>query len=269
MAISVNYSLLMRCTSRKYATELMDEGSILFGTAQKWVDYARRNSEGRGDKLEGTYAACLPDDIPTLVSFRQRYPDAYCEHINGLLYFRRKSIMQLPCYCFYMLRHDLFTPEPKEGIQELDAVISGSYFQDFADEMSPDDISRLPLDEQPSLVLIKKHDEFVERIFNAVAALGVHRDDIIYIPVEYTNKRAPFLCNPTGRPFPDELTTKDLRFKDHAEGRIIVNTTDANVCNQLCKIPIRIGPLHNIAYQIDDYFHAGIGIKARGLVESI
>ena len=95
--------------------------------------------------------------------------------------------MQLPCFCLYVMKVSSFTPPEKAGKQRLRTSIPGSYFKDFVDNKSEDEVSKLPQPEQPALIVIENFEVFLSRLKNKLFSLGVHEDEIL---VSYTT---PFI----------------------------------------------------------------------------
>ena len=69
---SVDYHLVLRCTTQKYAKTFIEKGEIKFNTPQSWVTYEEKHGKGRGDVLEGAFACCNQWDIENLSKMRKR-----------------------------------------------------------------------------------------------------------------------------------------------------------------------------------------------------
>ena len=50
--------------------------------------------------------------------------------------------MHLPCFCLYYLKNSMFICPKEPGIQKLKTSIPYSYFRDFADNMSPEEVAK-------------------------------------------------------------------------------------------------------------------------------
>ncbi len=214
---------ILRCTNKKYAKQLVDLGSIKFNTPKSWVKEEKEKGKGRGDILEGVFAACDILDVEGIIFYSQQYNDVYVEIIDGLTYFRRKQTMYLPCYCFFFLRQGQFKLPNQEGVQKLTTKISGRYFRDFADNLKEEEIANLEEDKKPAIVLIHDIDEFIHRVTQKLISIGVKQSEIMLELIEYENKKVPFYCTADS---PKELKLKDNSFSYQQEGRIIVNTDD-------------------------------------------
>ncbi|NMA82730.1 MAG: hypothetical protein GX962_02575 [Epulopiscium sp.] len=245
---------ILRCTNKKYAKRLVKLGSIKFNTPKSWVEEEKEKGKGRGDILEGVFAACNMLDVEGIISYSQQYNDVYGEIIDGLTYFRRKRTMDLPCYCFFLLRQGLFELPSQEGVQKLSAEISGRYFRDFADNLKEEEIADLEEDKKPAIVLIHDIDEFIHRVIQKLISMGVKQSEIMLELIEYENKKVPFYCTANS---PKELKLKDNSFSYQEEGRIIVNTDNHKIKEYLNNNPIQIGPLNDIAQMEEVYLYEG------------
>lgn len=246
---------ILRCTNIKYAKKLMDFGSIKFNTAEEWVKQEKEYGKGRGDILEGTFAACNPLDIKNVIRYSKEYNDVYGETIDGLTYFRRKRTMGLPCYCFYLLKQELFECPNKEGKQKISGIIPGKYFRDFIGNRTEEDILKLPTEEQPSIVLISDCKKFIEMIKQKLMSFGLKEYEILYETIEYGDKRSAFYYNGKS---PKELKLKDNYFSHQAEGRIIINTDNTSIKQYLINNPIEIGCINEISQKKDIYLKDGV-----------
>ena len=59
---------------------------------------------------------------------------------NKKLYMKNLKSMNLPCYCFYIMKNSLFECPEIEGKRKLKSKINGIYFRDFTDNMSVKDL---------------------------------------------------------------------------------------------------------------------------------
>lgn len=245
---------ILRCTSADFARRLVNFGSIKFNTPQSWVEEEKQNGKGRGDFLEGAFAACDVLDIESVIANSQLYDDVYGETINGLTYFRRRRTMGLPCYCFFMLRQSLFKLPVKEGKQKISAEIPGEYFRDFADNISKDKAIIIPEKDRPAMVVICDADKFIDMIRQKLISIGVKESEIMLEMVEYVNKKTPYYCKANS---PRELKLKGEDFSYQEEGRIIVNTNNNSIKDHLNNNPIEIGSLKGIAKNVEVYLYEG------------
>lgn len=257
---------ILRCTSLKYAKELLENGSIKFNKAENWVKDEKINGKGRGDSLEGVFASCNVLDIKNVINYYNQYSDVYGETINRLTYFRRNRTMKLPCYCFFLLKQELFKQPEKIGKQKIFATIPGSYFKDFANHVSENELLNLKEEDRPALVVISDMEKFINMIIKKLISLGLKESEIIFKNIEYINKKVPFYC--TGESAM-ELTIKDKYFSCQSEGRIIVNTNNEFINEYLLNNPIKIGAINEIATMIDEYFYEGIEVEMTADVYNI
>ncbi len=247
--------LILRAAKNKYSKKLIDVGSIKFNTPQDWVE---DKSKGRGDILEGVFASCHILNIEGIIYYSQLYDDAYGETFGKLVYFRRKRTMNLPCYCFYLLKANSLQVPKEEGKQRVSVKIEGKYFRDFADNISIDDIDNLKAEDKPSVVVIHDIDRFIEKITDKLILLGLKKSEIMTHIIEYNDKNIPFYC--TRKP-PNELKIKDNTFSHQQEGRIIINTDNTSILEYLQNNPIEVGSLNDISEKTDAYLHDGMMLE--------
>lgn len=262
------FYVIMRCTTIKFARELRHKGSIKFNTPRTWVEEARKNGQGRGDMLEGVFAACSMLDIENVIAYSRQYSDVFGETIEGLTYFRRNRTMNLPCYCFFLLKQGLFELPTQEGKQLIMTNISGSYFRDFAGNISPEGVATLPKDDRPAVVFIPGEgmDKFLNMIIQKLMDLGLQRSEILFEIIEYVDKKTEFYCMGTS---PRELKLKDQSFSHQAEGRIIVDTDKRHILEYLNQNPIELGSLKDICEISEDYHYEGVSVKLNADVYNI
>lgn len=257
---------IMRCTNVKYAGQLIKRGSIKFNTPQAWVEDGIKNGDGRGDLLEGTFAACSKSDVELIKSYMEKYDDVYKETIGEVTYFRRERTMNLPCYCFFLLKLDLFECPEKEGRQRIKGEISGKYFKDFASDLSKEENEQLQDYEKPSFVFIQDMDMFIKMICKELKRLGLDDNEIMIENIEYCDKSTEHYCKADS---PKELKLKPNRFSYQSEGRIIVNTDKSSILEYLYKNPIEIGSIDNISERVDGYFPEGMLVSMKATVYEV
>lgn len=245
---------IMRCTNVKFANKLVDNGSIKFNTPESWVREEVKTGKGRGDRLEGVFAACDLLDLESVIAYSQKYNDVVGETIDGLTYFRRKRTMSLPCYCFFLLKQGLFECPSKKGKQKIKTTIPGLYFKDFADNLSNESIMNLTEEEKPAIVLISDPDKFISIIKQKLISLGIKDTEIMVEIMEYQDLKTSFYCKSDS---PKELKLKDKYFSYQAEGRIIINTNNNLIKEYLNNNPIEIGDLLDIAQLNQVYLKDG------------
>ena len=257
---------ILRCTNVKFAKKLVDLGSIKFNTPESWAKAEKESGKGRGDVLEGTFAACHPLDIEDVISYSNQYKDVFGETINGLTYFRRKRTMKLPCYCFYLLKQSSFETPQTAGKQKISTIIPSEYFRDFADNLSKEEVLSLSEEERPAIVVINNIDQFLAMVRSKLLSIGVKNSEIIFELIEYADKSVPHYCT---KESPKELKLKDKYFQHQSEGRIIINTDNQSVIDYLDKNSIDIGTIETIAKRADVYLNQGVLIEMNADVYEI
>ncbi|RNB82104.1 hypothetical protein EDM59_21065 [Brevibacillus nitrificans] len=257
---------VFRCTTQKYAETFLKKGEIKFSTPSSWVKYAFEKGEGRGDKLEGTMATFHAFDIEHLTKLNQKYrkySDLERIRIGQRIYLKRARDMELPCFCFYLVKQSLFDCPNEEGVHRVTGTVPASYFRDFMDNLDPKEVEKLDQKDKPAVIVINDYKEFEQRIINALMALGLNREEIIITRVAYIDfdKYGEHGWWDFGQKSPMELTIKHTRFENQSEGRIIINTDNERITQILGK-PIEIGSLEDIATVSNTYLHEGMSIEA-------
>lgn len=260
-----NFISVFRCTTQKYAETLLKKGEIKFSTPSSWVQYAFEKGEGRGDKLEGTMATFHMFDIEHMTELNQKYkeyPDLVRIPIEQRVYLKRSRNMELPCFCFYILKQSMFDCPKEEEKHRLTATVPASYFRDFVDNLNPQEVEKLDQKDKPAVIFIHDYMEFEQRIINALMALGLNREEIIITRVSYIdfNKYGEYGWWDFGQRPPMELAIKHNRFENQSEARVIINTDDEKIKQLLIK-PIEIGSLEDIATVSNTYLHAGMSVE--------
>lgn len=260
-----SFSLVLRCTTQRYAHAFRDFGQIKFSTPESWVQYEEEYGDGRGDKLEGTIAAFHLLDPDHAIPIIQKYKQ--CKGLLKISYGERMYLkidrdMKLPCFCIYLQKLSLFDCPKETGVQTLKATIPYSYFRDFSDNMTPDDILKLPTLDRPALIFISDYPEFKQRLVNKLKSIGLLDNEIIEANVTYFDfdQYGRYGYWDFGQSSPMELAIKHIRFKDQNEGRFIINTDNSKVLETL-KNPIEIGSLADICTISDNYFYDGMRVE--------
>lgn len=263
--------LRLKLLERQYAESFMERGCIKFSTPKTWEEYQEKNGDGRGDIYEGTLAFCDMFDVEKVMELGKKYapsplnPNArqlIQKIYNQRILFKDRRSMQLPCYCLYVMRVDDFPVPNKAGEQILKTIIPGSFFQDFVDNLSEDEVKRLPAKKEPALIMITDFESFLKRLKQKLYCLGVKENEILISYASYFDFEK---YGETGwydfqQKYPNELFIKNARFKNQSEGRIIVNTTKQDIINQL-KNPIELGSMDDIAQIKVGYFPKGVNVE--------
>lgn len=272
--------LRMRLTENQYAKCFISKGTVKFSTPESWVEYAKDHGDGRGDFYEGTIAFCHKNDMERIFEFDDKYGTAKLlnpngrdltkvEYKNRILYKDNRS-MKLPCFCMYILKNEALKIPEKEGKQNFETSIPGSYFKDFANHMLPEDVAKLPEDEQPALIVISDFERFKERLIKKLVEIGVEEKEILIKYVTYFDfEKYGFLgWYDFQQKYPLELYVKSQRFNEQCEARIVINTRDTKVLERLKK-PIDLGNMSDIAKSTKGYFYEGIDISFNAEVYSV
>lgn len=254
---------ILRCTNSKYANLLKENGSVMFNTPRKWIEIEEQSGAGQGDRFEGVFAACHFMNVQEITYNYNLYDDVESFTHKGLVYFRRKSVIDLPAYCFFMLKQGLFEEADKPGRQTIKTTIPGRYFQDFADGISLEEVEHLDDDDRPALVMIQDMDLFINMIKDKLISMGVYESEIIVQAISYNDKGQPFYC-PAKSPM--ELFSKDVSFDYQAEGRIVINTEREEILEKIIRKPFLIGSIDGFSQVSETYFHEGILIVMEALV---
>ncbi|PIC85148.1 hypothetical protein CSV72_15275 [Sporosarcina sp. P20a] len=260
-----SFASVFRCTTQKYAENFFKKGEIKFSTPSSWVNYAFEKGEGRGDKLEGTMATFNIFDIERVDELNRKYKkysDLIRMSLGERVYLKKSRDMELPCFCFYILKQSMFDCPNEEGESRLSATVPASYFRDFMDDLDPHEVEKLNQNDKPAVIFINNYKEFEQRIINALMALGLSREEIIITPVRYLdfNENGKYGWWDFGQRPPKELAIKHKRFENQSEARIIINTDDIGI-KKILESPIEIGSLEDITNVSNTYLHEGISVS--------
>lgn len=266
-----DFKLSFRSTTSKYADAFIEKGSIKFNTPKSWVEYSIKNGEGRGDRLEGTRALCHMLDIKNLVVLKEKYqscPELDRMSYKNKLYLKNKRTMELPCFCFYIMKNRMFEIPSEEGMHTMNTNLPASYFRDFMDDKTPDEIEMLGVDEKPALVIINDFDEFRNRLLSFLCRMGLDESEIIFTRIVYYDfdKYGKLGWYDFCKKSPNELSIKNIRFENQSEARVIINTDKVDIKKQLIENPIEIGSMKDIATVYKGYLYDGMYIKMEGRV---
>lgn len=268
---TIHFSGALRCAEKQYNDALVKRGCIKFGLPQKWVEDGKKYGPGRGDVLEGTFATCNILDIENLIrlcsSHKIPNDNTVCEMVGNRIYYKRKQSLSLPVFCLYGIKFDIFNIAPQIGWQKVKGTIPAEYFKSFSNIV--DNENTLPVERQPSIVVITDLDEFRRRLLAKLESIGIEEDEIIASPILYYdfNRFGPLGWIDIDKKPPLELTVKDKSFENQSEVRFIVNSKNTEAMEYLRNNSIDIGGLEDIAQNIDGYFKEGIDIEMKIDVE--
>jgi hypothetical protein len=204
-------------------------------------------------------------DIEHIIELNEKYKnysDLVRVPIGQRVYLKRSQDMELPCFCFYILKESMFKCPNKGGKHKLTATIPALYFRDFMDNLDPCEVDKLDQKDKPAVIFVKNYKEFEQRIVTALMALGLKREEIVSTSVQYLDfeKFGRYSWWDFGQKPPMELAIKGKRFESQSEARIIINTNDIRI-KRILEKPIEIGSLKDIASVSNIYFHGGILIE--------
>ena len=256
-----NTNMLFKCTIRKYAEDMLD-GNLFFNMPEKWIEIEEiSQNKGQGDSLEGTFLTTDENDNSTFISNLKLSDDIEHFKKNNKLFFRRKSVKKLFCYCLYGLNDNSFVEKSEDRFGNVNfcSRIDKNYFSGFSD-VKEEEYFKIQEGERPAVVFISNPHEFFERIRNALVELGVKREDVIVSPVEYVDRNNNSIAL---LPYPHELLLKDISFKNQSEIRIIINSEDKSIIQKIKENNqiINIGNINDIASIYDFYFNDLILMK--------
>lgn len=267
------FSAVFRLTSSEFADEFMEKGSIKFNTPQSWVDYSKAYGTGRGDAYESTIAFCDIFDDEKVVELHKKYsPDnvldsnsrpLITEIIGQQLLFKDERSLQLPCFCVYVMKNSLFPCPDSVGKHKITADIPASYFRDFSDNSTPENIKKKPLEAQPALIIISDFNEFQKVLRHTLSKLGLEDTEILIECVSYFNfeEYGSKGWMDFNRKFPKELFVKSTRFNKQSEARVIINTTKSEIIKRLHDAPIELGCMKDIAKVLKEYLCDGLHVE--------
>lgn len=257
--------MLFRCTTRNYAEKFIKTGNIRFGNPSEWIDYYKKNGDGRGDLLEGSFASSdIYDDnlVNTFKSLRTNVTFIKDER-TGHFYFQSQDVLKLRTFCVFGLNTSLF-PKSLEGEDKNiypTGNISKQYFEDFWDK-TKEETEQLPDEQKPVLLIIKNPHEFFERLRQSLYKLGFKKNDFIIQPVFYMDKHQQFLVN---APMPHELFFKDNKFNYQSEIRVVLTPHNPDLIKQLNDKNgiLDIGCMQDIA-EVQKYYFSDFHMQLRG-----
>ena len=261
----INTHMVFRCTSSKYADDFIKKGAIKFNTPEFWANYAIENCEGRGDRLEGTIAMYHQYDIKAMEELNEKYSignNLIKMPFGDRVYLKNKRSMELPCYCCYILDDSLFKIQYIKDTYRFVAKVSKTYFRDFMDNLSLQQVEKIPDDEKPAVIVISNFNEFKRRLYKKLLSIGLEENEIITSAVVYENfnEYGDTGWIDFGQKSPIELTIKSDRFIEQSEIRIIINTDKKDIKDFLKENTIEIEPMDDIASVYNGYLYDGIDI---------
>lgn len=161
------------------------------------------------------------------------------------------------------MKNSLFPCPDTEGKHRVTADIPASYFRDFSDNRLPEDIGKLPLEDQPALIIISDFNEFKCRLYKALRQLGLEESEILIGNVSYFDfeRYGPNGWIDFDPKYPEELFIKNKRFETQSEARVIIKTKKKEIIDYLYSAPIELGCMKDIAQVHKGYLHKGVRVK--------
>ena len=254
--LNFNFStnMLFRCTKRKYAMEFIN-GKIRFNQSKYWIEEENNGNKGIGDNLEGIFLITDKGDNHEFIKSLKKNENLEFLIKEEKIFFRRKSIKDLYCFCLYGLNDNSFNERTVDrfGKEHYISRVEKSYFSDFSYGIKKEEYKIGNYNEMPSIVFIKNPHEFFIKIKEFFKKIGIEEKNIIISPVEYIDYKKDILSL---IPYPHELLLKDKFYKKQSEIRIIINSKSEKLIKYMEENNnvIDIGNLSNIADIYDYYF---------------
>lgn len=262
---TIHIAGVLRCAKNKYNKAFLEKGAIKFGLPQSWVNIGKQYGEGRGDVAEGMFATFNNMDLERVVEFGRKYnipnDEVVVDRVGSRIFYRYRETINLPTFCLYGIKFDLFDVEPRVGEQRIHGVIPGKYFTAFSDNIDGSD-ETVSDDEKPSAIFITDYDLLKERIVSKLKEIGVSEEEIIAEPIQYydTKKYGENYYYEVTSERPKELLWKREEFKEQSEIRIIVNSKNESAMSILRSEVIEIGELTDIAQLANANFDNGLHV---------
>ena len=214
--------LLCRCTKREYAEELFYQGSLFFNYPINWIGMGKDGDEGQGDPYEGVYSNVITEKNKRL------RPDSEVVMIKGKPYLRSKSIIEKwPCLSFYSAS-ELTEGKEENGVKIYE--MAKDYIKSFCKGETFESMQSKPLKERMSMIVFSDTGMFLRRFRGFFGSLGLkEHQDFFLNSVNYREKDAPFVIENA----PQELLSKDAKFRKQQEFRIILNPENPIIQNLL------------------------------------
>jgi len=203
---------LFRCIERRYAEEMVNDGSLFFNYPINWIKQAEiEGKEGQGDRLEGVFAEDTPDN-------RHLRDDLEVIDVDGKKFLRSPStVNDWICLCFYSVNENNLKRKP-DGTLRL--KMTKDYISAFSKGYEHEPLEDVSPDKEMATVVIWEPSVFMQKIKNHLEDEGLVKDKDFFVSiVQYREKGEEI--HPLRYPF--ELFSKDTRFKDQQEVRIILN----------------------------------------------
>lgn len=250
--------LLLRCTKKIYAKEMMEQGGIFFNYPIIWIKMGEKGDIGQGDPLEGVYAEDIEDND------NLRADSELSKTVKGKSYLRSKSIVNnWLCTCFFSVSD--WTLQKKED-GSLGSTLDQKYIEAFNNGHKQEPLFEADNDKMAAVV-INDPKTFLHRIRQHFIEKHnlVENEDFFMGLVNYRNDEAEF--HPIKRPY--ELFSKSEEYIYQQEYRIVLNPESPKVIAMLNgEQKIYIGSLKDCAF-MRPYFYDGASMVVDLLSEKI
>lgn len=259
--------LLVRCTTKNYAQQMLEKGTLRFGKPSEWIKWEKKQGKGRGDIYEGSYAIMHSYSQDVVDSLLKQRPHSYFhqDKSKSFYYFQSDLVLDARAFCLYALNESALTLNAKRSQDHLyhySGSIPKEYFMDFYPEMTREIYDSMTEEEKPVMVMIFQTELFYGKMIEALRKFGVRDDEIDVMPVQYHDfNEEDFIVQPLGK----ELFVKDKYYQRQSEFRVSINTVRKELVEKFDKINgiIEIGNLNGIA-KIYDYYFDDMILEKRG-----
>ena len=241
----------IKILGEKHADDFIKNGTIHFSKPKIWRDKNACSGKQLDDK-DGCF--CLSN---TLIDeqLRSQGRDFIKEHaIDGWRYFENTDLIVGACFYGAMLS-DFQRFTMQYGAKNLPAqqiLIPTEYFSSFNENLSSNN----------KVILIFDLPRLIQLLKNKITALGANEEEIYIFPVDYVNKKVPFIVN---EPFPLEFFLKDSDYSEQAEFRIIITSKNEDFYNHLegNNYNINIGNISSFC-SLQDYYTSELTLSIQG-----
>lgn len=241
---------LCRCTKREYAEDMFYKGNLYFNNPIEWIKQASCGNVGQGDLFEGVYSSVVTDGTLCL----RTDPETF--DYKGKKYLRSHSIVNSwLCLCFYSI------DEMSKGKVDKGTCVynmTKEYIESFSQGETFESMQGKPLKDRMSMVIIPQTGKFFRHIRRFFYENGmVEEEDFFISKVTYRSSHKDFVIYKV----PDELFSKDVRFEQQNEVRILLNPNSQKVQRILIDgHKICVGPMDEFA-QLKTNFYSGATVR--------
>ena len=263
--LNFNFStqMLFRCIEKRFAQSFIN-GEIRFSQPSYWIEEEQKGNKGKGDKLEGTFLSAKEGDKSDFINKLKQNKNINHFDYDGYTYFRKNSIEQLYCLCFYGLNDNSYTEKNTDnyGKEYYTSRVRKEFFESFSESISKEEYLKKEELDRPAVLFISNPHELFERIRKFFMKFGISEQEIIISPVQYLNKKK---ISFSALQYPKELLLKDLYYENQSEIRIIINTQNKAFLDYMKNNNniINIGNIEDIA-EIYDYYFDDLIIERKG-----